>query len=80
MTPKTTRLLECDLSEYLLPQNFPNQFVNRPGARHVHEWAPRIDAVVDPWWSLRTLLEKCSDADLPREMIGFTGISRQSHI
>src|SRR2546426_1152574 len=46
-----TTLLERDLSEHLLAQDLPNQRVNRPGARHVHEWPPRIDAVVDPWWS-----------------------------
>src|SRR6476661_5581069 len=45
-----TRLLECDLSEHILAQDLPNQFVNRPRTRHVDEWAPRIDAVVDPWW------------------------------
>src|SRR6516165_2705633 len=42
------KLLKRDLSEHLFAQDLPKQRVNRPGARHVHERAPRIDAVVDP--------------------------------
>src|SRR4029450_14011649 len=44
-----TTLLERDPGEHLLAQDLPNQRVNRPGARHVHESAPRINAVIDPW-------------------------------
>jgi len=36
--------------------------------------------MTDEIMTLRILLEKCSDADLLREMICFTGISRQSRI
>jgi hypothetical protein len=46
-----TTLFELDLREHLFSQDLLNQCINRRGARHVHEWPPRIDAVVDPWWS-----------------------------
>ena len=61
-----TTLLERDLSEHLLAQNLPNERVDRPGARHVHEWPPRIDAVVDPWWS--------PVARRPHEVLGEVGL------
>ena len=58
--------LERDLSEHLLAQDLSNERVDRPGARHVHEWPPRIDAVVDPWWS--------PVARRPHEVLGEVGL------
>src|SRR5215471_517746 len=42
------KLLKRDLSEHRFAQDLPKQRVDRSSARHVHERAPRIDAVVVP--------------------------------